>query len=206
MARPKQETLTLFPEIVSITRKFSDAQFGALMRAAFAYRFEGEIYSGDDPAVDVAFQTVAGQIDRYIEVCKGNSQNAKGREREQNEAECNEMQGNSLPIHSSSYPNPIPKDVAGKPPTRKRFVPPTVPMVAAYCEEKGYHVDAERFVDYYTANGWRVGKNPMRDWRATVRTWASKEKSTVAPATPGNCGYTLAPLEDPYEVAMRGGA
>ena len=98
MARPKQETLTLFPEIVSITRKFSDAQFGALMRAAFAYRFGGETYSGDDPAVDVAFQTVAGQIDRYIEICKGNSQNAKGREREQNEAECSETKQNPPPI------------------------------------------------------------------------------------------------------------
>ena len=105
MARPKQETLTLFPEIVSITRKFSDAQFGALMRAAFAYRFGGETYSGDDPAVDVAFQTVAGQIDRYIEICKGNSQNAKGREREQNEAECSETKQNPPPIHSMSYPN-----------------------------------------------------------------------------------------------------
>lgn len=101
MARPKQETLTLFPEIVSITRKFSDAQFGALMRAVFAYRFGGETYSGDDPAVDVAFQTVAGQIDRYIEICKGNSQNAKGREREQNEAECSETKQNppSYPFH-----------------------------------------------------------------------------------------------------------
>lgn len=206
MARPKQETLTLFPEIVSITRKFSDAQFGALMRAAFAYRFEGEIYSGDDPAVDVAFQTVAGQIDRYIEVCKGNSQNAKGREREQNEAECNEMQGNPPPIHSSSYPNPIPKDVAGKPPTRKRFVPPTVQDVAEYCRGRGYTVDAERFVDYYEAVGWKVGRNPMKSWQATVRTWASKEKPTVSSATPEHCGYTLAPLEDPYEVAMRGGA
>ena len=130
MARPKQETLTLFPEIVSITRKFSDAQFGALMRAAFAYRFDGEIYSGDDPAIDVAFQTVAGQIDRYIEVCKGNSQNAKGREREQSKAECSETKQNPPPIHSSSYPNPIPKDVAGKPPTRKRFVSPTVQDIA----------------------------------------------------------------------------
>lgn len=103
MARPKQETLTLFPEIVSITRKFSDAQFGALMRAVFAYRFGGETYSGDDPAVDVAFQTVAGQIDRYIEICKGNSQNAKGREREQNEAECSETKQNPL----LSIPCPI---------------------------------------------------------------------------------------------------
>lgn len=101
MARPKQETLTLFPEIVSITRKFSDAQFGALMRAVFAYRFGGGTYSGDDPAVDVAFQTVAGQIDRYIEICKGNSQNAKGREREQNEAECSETKQNPPPIHAS---------------------------------------------------------------------------------------------------------
>lgn len=174
MARPKQETLTLFPEIVSITRKFSDAQFGALMRAVFAYRFGGETYSGDDPAVDVAFQTVAGQIDRYIEICKGNSQNAKGREREQNEAECSETKQNPPPIHSMSYPNPIPKDVADKPPTRKRFVPPTVPMVAAYCEEKGYHVDAERFVSYYEAIGWKVGRNPMKSWQAAVRTWASK--------------------------------
>lgn len=203
MARPKQETLTLFPEIVSITRKFSDAQFGALMRAAFAYRFDGEIYSGDDPAIDVAFQTVAGQIDRYIEVCKGNSQNAKGREREQSEAECSETKQNPPPIHSMSYPNPIPKDVAGKPPTRKRFVSPTVQDVAEYCQGKGYAVDAERFVDYYTANGWRVGKNHMRDWQATVRTWAAKEKLTVAPTAPEHCGYTLAPLEDPFETAMR---
>ena len=105
-----------------------------------------------------------------------------------------------------SYPNPIPKDVADKPPARKRFVPPTVPMVAAYCEEKGYHVDAERFVSYYEAIGWKVGRNPMKSWQAAVRTWASKGKSTVAPAALEHCGYTLAPLEDPFEAAMKGGA
>ena len=93
--------------------------------------------------------------------------------------------------------------MAGKPPTRKRFVSPTVQDVAEYCQGKGYAVDAERFVDYYTANGWRVGKNHMRDWQATVRTWAAKEKLTVAPTAPEHCGYTLAPLEDPFETAMR---
>lgn len=92
---------------------------------------------------------------------------------------------------------------ADKPPTRKRFVPPTVQDVAEYCRGKGYAVNAERFVDYYTANGWKVGKNPMRDWRAAVRTWVSKEKLTVAPATSGNCGYVLATQEDPWDELMK---
>lgn len=52
-----------------------------------------------------------------------------------------------------------------------RFTPPTVDEVATYCRERGNSVDPQRFVDYYTANGWRVGKNPMKDWKAAVRTW-----------------------------------
>lgn len=53
----------------------------------------------------------------------------------------------------------------------KRFVPPTVDDVALYCVERHNHVNAEKFVDYYSSNGWRVGKNPMKDWKAAVRTW-----------------------------------
>lgn len=66
---------------------------------------------------------------------------------------------------------------ADKPPSRHRFIPPTVDEVRAYCTEKGYPIDPQRFVDYYTSNGWRVGKNPMKDWKAAVRTWYGKEQS-----------------------------
>lgn len=59
---------------------------------------------------------------------------------------------------------------------RKRFRPPTLEEVKAYCKERNNGVDAERFVNYYTANGWRVGKNPMKDWKAAVRTWERNEK------------------------------
>lgn len=52
-----------------------------------------------------------------------------------------------------------------------RFCPPTREEVLIYCKEKGYEVDVERFVDYYTSNGWMVGKNKMKDWRACVRNW-----------------------------------
>lgn len=65
---------------------------------------------------------------------------------------------------------------ADKPPSCSRFSTPTIDEVRAYCAEKGYTVDADRFVDYYTSNGWKVGKNPMKDWKAAVRTWNGKEQ------------------------------
>ena len=61
--------------------------------------------------------------------------------------------------------------IADKPPARTRFLPPSIQEVSAYCAERSNGVDAQHFVDYYTANGWKVGKNPMKDWKAAVRTW-----------------------------------
>lgn len=60
-------------------------------------------------------------------------------------------------------------------PTRTKFIPPTVEAVELYCQASGYFVDARRFIDYYTTIGWKVGKNPMKDWQAAVRTWAGKD-------------------------------
>lgn len=56
-------------------------------------------------------------------------------------------------------------------PKRKRFIPPTLEEVKAYCLERKNNVDPQRFIDYYTSNGWVVGKNKMKDWKAAIRTW-----------------------------------
>lgn len=65
---------------------------------------------------------------------------------------------------------------ADKPPRQpQRQIPPTVEEVRAYAAERGYDIDPEAFMDYYAANGWKVGRNPMKDWKATVRNWARKE-------------------------------
>lgn len=53
----------------------------------------------------------------------------------------------------------------------KRFKAPTLEEIEAYCIERKNHVDPQRFMNYYQANGWKVGKNGMKDWRAAVRTW-----------------------------------
>lgn len=56
--------------------------------------------------------------------------------------------------------------------TAKRFTPPTVDEVRAYCEERGNNVNPEQFIDYYMSNGWKIGgKGKMKDWKAAVRTW-----------------------------------
>ena len=68
------------------------------------------------------------------------------------------------------------EDSAAPPPTRKRFTPPTVDEVREYCFERGNSVDPQRFVDYYTSNGWMVGKNKMKDWKAAVRTWETNKQ------------------------------
>lgn len=59
---------------------------------------------------------------------------------------------------------------------RKRFIKPTLEEIRAYCKERSNTVNPERFMDYYESNGWRVGKNPMKDWKAAIRTW---EKSSA---------------------------
>lgn len=58
----------------------------------------------------------------------------------------------------------------------KRFVPPTVEEVAEYIRQQGYSVDPNNFVDFYESKGWKVGKETMKDWKASVRTWQRRQK------------------------------
>ena len=74
-------------------------------------------------------------------------------------------------------PPPLPPS-GGKREKRTRFVPPTIEEVRAYCHERGNSVDPEVWIDHYTANGWKVGRNPMRDWKAAVRTWEKQQRSS----------------------------
>ena len=73
-----------------------------------------------------------------------------------------------------------------KPATRRRTPPmqrPTVWEVENFCRTQGLQlVDAQRFVDYYEANGWKVGRNPMRSWQAAARNWQRREMQYQQPA------------------------
>ena len=67
-----------------------------------------------------------------------------------------------------------------------RFQKPTIEEVKEYAERNGKAViSAESFYNYYEANGWKVGKNPMKDWRAAFRMWEAREKKDGAPSGSG---------------------
>lgn len=60
-----------------------------------------------------------------------------------------------------------------------RFTKPTLEEVSDYCKERNNKIDPEHFIDYYNSNGWKVGKNSMKDWKATIRNW--EKRSTTTP-------------------------
>lgn len=66
---------------------------------------------------------------------------------------------------------------------KRNFLPPTLPEVQAYCTERGNKVDARQFIDFYTAKGWMLGKNKMKDWKAAVRTWERNSTRIEHPST-----------------------
>lgn len=57
-----------------------------------------------------------------------------------------------------------------------RFAPPTPAEVAEYAKSRGTPIDAERFCDFYASKGWKVGSQPMKDWRAAARNWAGRDR------------------------------
>jgi hypothetical protein len=74
----------------------------------------------------------------------------------------------------------IDKPIEEKP---KRFVKPTIEQLEAYMEERGMNNIANRFYDHYEANGWKIGKNSMKDWKASVRTWEPNHKKITTQST-----------------------
>ena len=76
--------------------------------------------------------------------------------------------------------------------TAARFRPPSQQEVIEYCQQRGNGVDAGAFIAYYESNGWKVGRNKMRDWQAAVRTW---EKRNENGSRTGNRSNGIAKLQ-----------
>ena len=80
---------------------------------------------------------------------------------------------------------------------KPRFARPSLEEVQAYITEKGYSVNAQQFIDYYESNGWKVGKNSMKDWKAAVRTWEARNKNNPRPTTTNKAAEEL---DDFYQM------
>ena len=162
-----------------------DETAGQLMKTIFLYH-AGEEIQIDDPVLNAVFVMVKEYIDenerKYAETCKKRSEAAKTSRSQQMQANANsskQMQANANSSQQQAPDNDNDikeKDVSKDTSKKKAFIKPTLEEVMSYCLERQNGIDAERFIDYYESNGWKVGKNPMRDWRACVRSWEKNAK------------------------------
>lgn len=113
------------------------------------------------------------------------------------EADSQNLKHNNTYTKTNNKPS---KDGKGASP-RARFVPPTLEEVKAYCQERQNGVDAQKFIDYYTSNGWQVGKNKMRDWKAAVRTW--ERNGYDKPQTSGRSSNSSFDTDDFFNAALQ---
>jgi len=65
-----------------------------------------------------------------------------------------------------------------------KFIKPTIQQISEYCKERKNKVDPNKFFDFYESKGWMIGKNKMKDWKASVRTWEKESNNNPLPTKP----------------------
>ena len=187
--------LKIFADMEETLSLYSDEERGRLLSAMMAYSFRGE-----EPEFSGQERFVWPMLRNHIDSCEERSEKMKANGRrggkpeskpEANESKEKQTEANgSKPEQADSKTKPIQeqeqeqehvhdqehKSTRGK---RERFAPPTVQECEAFFTENGATVvQATRFHCYYAANGWKTGKNPMKDWQAAARGWILRDKES----------------------------
>ena len=168
-------------EYLAKTTKLTDEEVGRLFRALMKYHANGEIVDLD-VRESIAFDFIREDIDKaeeaYANKCRQASENRR-KGLNQNSTNDNDRQRPSTSVNETDHNN-VNKNNDNKKEinkrSNKRFTPPTLEEVTEYCQSRNNGVNPQRFIDFYASKGWMVGKNPMKDWKACVRTWEERDK------------------------------
>lgn len=150
----------LYEETIKMLHTVPEEQAGRIIKGIASFYATGEMPTLTEPleqaVVNLLVDVIEKDAEKYAETCEKNKQNAEIRWNKENQR---------LPK----------KETNGSKDKKPKFTPPTLEEVKAYCLESGHRIDEQRFIDYYESNGWMVGRNKMRDWKAAVRNWAKRE-------------------------------
>ena len=186
---------------------YTDEQIGKIFKAFIAGSVFGEASSVSDPLCKRVLRDLFKEDGQALQVWERNDKNGgKGGRPPKPKENPNETQPkpNQNPSETQSEPkgNPIEieeeREIEGeqevgskkekekentygaKAPARSSFTRPTLLEVKAYCEERHNGIVPEQWYDFYEANGWKVGRNAMKDWKACIRSWERRRAEEQA--------------------------
>ena len=189
-----RDSFVLYTAIAEIVERLSDIQKGQLFQAILDFERDKEINISDH-IVEIAFipikqsliannekweKTIKARSEagkRSAEIRKQKTTNLTNVDFVQTKVNKNEQTPTKSTVYEYVNVNVNDNEVIGE--KRKRFIPPTLEEVKKYCIERNNSVDPQRFIDFYSSKGWMVGKNKMKDWKASVRTWERERKDQI---------------------------
>lgn len=136
-------------------------QIAGFYQAITEFFFTGKEPDADNPAL-VFFNLIRPEIERDIKA-KNKRAERKAKISTKKQPDCDQQTTDTRPQNDQA------------PTVTKKFIKPTAEQIREYCKEKNYTtVDACGFINYYESNGWKVGHNPMKNWKAAVTTWSAR--------------------------------
>ena len=216
----EKSSFILYTAYLEQIDELTDQQAGQLFKAIL-HNESGAETAVTDPVVQIAFSFVRAQLrrdrEKYLAKVAQLKENGKKGGRppkadSRKPAVINAEKPNGFDVNQSKAKNPVyvyadedelypPLSPEGDsvPPAgeslatakkSRKFIKPAA-EIAAYCHERGNAIDARIFFDFYEGKGWRVGQSPMRDWKATLRTWEQRNKNTAqsCPSPTAATGY-----------------
>ncbi len=196
--------LKVFTDFLEVAEGLSDGALARLFRAMLRYALDGtepQMKSSERALWTVARQNIDRETAAYESKVKhlqrGRSSVSKttrsvSEEDKDKEKEKDKDKDKDKDIYIGGEP-PVPP----APKAHIYIQPPSLEEVESYCRERKNRVNPQYFYDYYQSNGWRVGKNPMKDWKAAVRSWESNGMDRER----GGGGRELS-VDDNFRIAM----
>lgn len=183
--------LKVYTDFAEAMEALSDAERGRLFMSMLQYASTGDAgtLSGAErfvwPTAKQNIDRAQAELEKRAENGRKGGRPKKATESEEKQKKANESKKKQTKDNKDKDKdkenNIIPLSPNGDIPPKgertpaKRFIKPTAEEVRAYCAERGNRVDAQAFVDFYEAKGWKVGSAPMKDWKAAVRTWEQRD-------------------------------
>lgn len=171
------EYLKIWTSFLNVIEPLSDDEAGRLFRMMINYTATGEEpgrFAGNERFLWPTAKQSIDLMAKKSEILRQNGLKGGRPQSKDNQYEPNESKENQTKAYKVNIKKSKDKDkVINK---ERRFIPPTLEEVSAYCKERNNNVDPQRFIDFYASKGWKVGDQGMKDWKACVRTWEGRDK------------------------------